>query len=310
VGLVATPALGNSPGKLQEEELSVGLWGLWPVDLVALCWAVYSAKTRNQNPKPTSIKVIHLKAATNSNTPRLHTAEISTHKLSTLRRNFQAVGVKPIISATSRLGMGVEPASKSALRFNPVTEAATNKPMNGSTGSQVVKSTLRLGEKAKLPVAVVTMRLKPTRNTAIVMTLDARSMASTIRSILTAMMRTIGHSSINLREASEVDMANLLVSAMKNVERNSVVVSAMRSRLDRSTGAVVASEADTANPLDKNTVAMKLVGVSVDASKRSIEKKLPKRERRSARRSTERRDVRRAVVGGSLDSKHQETPRL
>jgi hypothetical protein len=283
---------------------------------------VYSAETRNQNPKPTSIKVIHLKAATNSNTPRLHTAEISTHKLSTLRRNFQAVGVKPIISASSRLGMGVEPASKSALRFNPVTEAATNKPMNVSTGSQAVKSTLRLGEKAKLPMAVVTMRLKPTRNTAIVMTLDARSMASTIRSIMTAMMRTIGHSSINLREASEVDTANLLVSAMKNAERNSVVVealavdsrklhvSALRSRLDRSTGAVVASEADTANPLDKNTVAMKLVGVSVDASERSIEKKLPKRERRSARRSTERRDVRKAVVGGSLDSKHQEIPRL
>jgi hypothetical protein len=184
------------------------------------------------------------------------------------------------------------------------------------------------------------MRLKSMRNVGIVatvMTLDAESMAGiTRRSIMVAVarMRITARNSIKLlvglmagmvslqerdlrrnvrnlaaeagsavdmkdeRElqkrdvrslvvevASEVDIKNLLVNASKNAERNMAVVEA--------------SVADTRNHQDKNTEVvvsgMKLVGV------RESVRMLLRREKRSAKRSIERRDRKRVVVDGSLD---------
>jgi hypothetical protein len=95
--------------------------------------------------------------------------------------------------------------------------------------------------------------------------------------------------------ASEVGSKNLLVSASRNQERNMAIVEV--------------SVADTRNLVDKNTaegdleaavLRMKLGGVRA-SGKRSIERKLLKSEKRSARRSIEKRDEKRVAVDGFLD---------
>jgi hypothetical protein len=93
---------------------------------------------------------------------------------------------------------------------------------------------------------------------------------------------------------AEVDMVvasgNLLVRDSRSVGRNS---------------AVEDSEADTKSLLERNMVvvvsAMKADGARGRGSRRSTEKRLLRSEKRSVRKNTERKDVRRVVVDGSTE---------
>ncbi len=119
----------------------------------------------------------------------------------------------------------------------------------------------------------------------------------------------------------EADTKKILVNASRNVERKSfgragldsrsLLVSDSKSGERRSTVAGAGSEVDTRNDLDKNTAvgsAMKLGGARESVSRTSTERKLLRREKKSGGRNIERRDGRRAVVDGSLDSQFQEYP--
>jgi hypothetical protein len=112
------------------------------------------------------------------------------------------VDARLIISAINKVVLDVQQASSNALKLNLRMGEATNKPMSGSISSLAVMSRQRLGEKGKLRMDVIIVRLKSTRrNTAIVMTLNAGGMAGIIgRAIMVVAMwiSTIVHSNINL----------------------------------------------------------------------------------------------------------------
>jgi hypothetical protein len=117
----------------------------------------------------------------------------------------------------------------------------------------------------------------------------------------------------------EADLKKILVNASRNVERSTVagvgldtrslLVSDSKNVERRSMVAGAAPEVDTRNHLDKNTAVvsvMKLGGARESVSRTSTERKLPRREKKSVRRNISRRDGRRVVVDGSLDSQRQD----
>lgn len=117
-------------------------------------------------------------------------------------------------------------------------------------------------------------------------------------SVLVSVLRNV-KKSLEAEEASVVDLENLLVNGLRNAEKSldagrasevgseNLLVNALRSSLDKTLVVV---------PL-----AMRQVGVRGSVSKRSIERRLRRRDKRSVRMSIERRGGKRAVVDGSLE---------
>jgi hypothetical protein len=117
-------------------------------------------------------------------------------------------------------------------------------------------------------------------------------------------------------EVSAGDSVNLLVSALRNGEKSSVdgeasaVVSEnlpanVSKNEERSLGIGGDSKANFKRLLDKILAAVamatKLVGVRGGSTERIIERRLLRREKRSARMSIERKDEKRVAVGGFLE---------
>jgi hypothetical protein len=311
--VAVTRASANSLPKQQAAvpsvDLSVHLQGESEVLFSAVYWEEIQTRPRPSN---TPRRVVYQAVATNKSIPKSSTLVINTAKLNTLRLNSQVGAAKPITSATNNRAREITAAdSSNAPRLALPMEEASSRLQSEPTNVRADTCKLKLGVKRAADMA-----RRSTSRILILMILTRRR-RSTIRSAILILMMIV------------------LVRLNRSMELQVDLEEDMRSRRDKST--VVAEEAmvnrerkasvEVMAERDKNSKSLLVKSMAVDMEKSDVNasKNLPARNmvdvknmveamklagarernertniKRSAVRSTVRRDAKRAVGDGSL----------